>query len=62
MRLENCLAIDMVVAWRIYHLTMLARMDPQAPCTAFFRDAAVAGAVQLVPPHHADSNHAAHTA
>jgi hypothetical protein len=27
-----------VVAWRIYHLTMLGRMDPQAPCTVFFRD------------------------
>lgn len=38
MRLENCLAIDLVVAWRIYHLTMLGRMDPQAPCTVFFRD------------------------
>ena len=37
-RLENCLAIDLVVAWRIYHLTMLGRMDPQAPCTMFFRD------------------------
>lgn len=37
-RLENCLAIDMVVAWRIYYLTMLGRMDPQAPCTVFFRD------------------------
>lgn len=37
-RLENCLAIDLVVAWRIYYLTMLGRMDPEAPCTLFFRD------------------------
>ncbi len=37
-RLENCLAIDMVVAWRIYYLTMLGRMEPEAPCTLFFQD------------------------
>ncbi|MBK8639592.1 MAG: hypothetical protein IPN92_15440 [Chromatiaceae bacterium] len=37
-RLENCLAIDLVVAWRIYYLTMLGRMDPDAPCTLFFQD------------------------
>jgi len=35
-RLENCLAIDLVVAWRIFHLTMLGRMEPNAPCTVFF--------------------------
>ena len=35
-RLENCLAIDLVVAWRLYFLTMLGRMDPDAPCTRFF--------------------------
>ena len=37
-RLENCLAIDLVVAWRIYYLTMLGRMDPEAPCTLFFQE------------------------
>lgn len=37
-RLESCLAIDLVVAWRIFHLTMLGRMDADAPCTVFFRD------------------------
>jgi hypothetical protein len=37
-RLENCLAIDLVVAWRIYYLTLLGRMDPAAPCTLFFQD------------------------
>ena len=37
-RLEACLAVDMVVAWRIHHLTMLGRETPDAPCTAFFTD------------------------
>lgn len=37
-RLENCLAIDLVVAWRIMHLTMLGRQDPEQPCTGFFED------------------------
>lgn len=35
-RLEACLAIDMVVAWRIYYLTKLGRQVPDIPCTAFF--------------------------
>jgi hypothetical protein len=37
-RLETCLGIDMVVAWRIYHLTMLGRETPNVPCTVFFKD------------------------
>jgi hypothetical protein len=37
-RLENCLALDMVVAWRIYYLTMLGREAPDVPCTVFFKD------------------------
>ncbi len=37
-RLENCLAIDLVVAWRILHLTMLGRQDSDPPCTAFFKE------------------------
>jgi hypothetical protein len=37
-RLETCLGIDMVVAWRIYHLTMLGRETPEVPCTVFFKD------------------------
>jgi len=36
--IESCLAIDMVVAWRIFHLTMLGRENPDAPCTVFFQD------------------------
>lgn len=37
-RLKSCLGIDMVVAWRIYHLTMLGRETPDVPCTYFFKD------------------------
>jgi hypothetical protein len=37
-RLENCLAIDLVVAWRILHLTRLGRQTPQLPCTIYFDD------------------------
>jgi hypothetical protein len=37
-RIETCLAIDMVVAWRIFHLTMLGRENPETPCTIFFQD------------------------
>ncbi|MGB1110001.1 MAG: IS4 family transposase, partial [Gammaproteobacteria bacterium] len=38
-RLEGCLAIDMVVAWRIFHLAKLGREVPEVPCTVFFEDA-----------------------
>lgn len=38
-RIEACLAIDMVVAWRIFHLTKLGRETPNVPCTVFFEDA-----------------------
>jgi hypothetical protein len=37
-RIESCLGIDLVVAWRIYHLTMLGREVPEVPCTVFFHD------------------------
>jgi hypothetical protein len=37
-RLETCLGIDMVIAWRIYHLTMLGREIPDHPCTVFFEE------------------------
>jgi hypothetical protein len=37
-RLEACLGVDMVVAWRIFHLAMLGRETPDVPCTAFFKD------------------------
>ena len=37
-RLSNCLAIDLVVAWRIHHLTMLGQDTPDVPCTVYFTD------------------------
>ena len=37
-RIEACLAIDMVVAWRILHLTKLGREHPDVPCTVYFSD------------------------
>lgn len=33
---ENCLAIDLVVAWRIEHIKKLSRESPQAPCSVAF--------------------------
>lgn len=38
-RIEPCLSIDMVVAWRIFHLTKLGREVPDVPCTVFFEEA-----------------------
>lgn len=38
-RTESCLAIDMVVAWRICHLTKLGREAPDVPCTVFSEEA-----------------------
>ncbi len=37
-RIEACLAIDMVVAWRIFYLTKLGRELPDAACTVFFEE------------------------
>ena len=37
-RIEACLAIDMVVAWRIFHLAKLGREIPNVPCTIFFEE------------------------
>jgi hypothetical protein len=51
-RLENCLAIDMVVAWRIHHLTWLGRETPDMPCTVYFDDAtwkALVGFINQTP-------------
>ena len=38
-RIEACLAIDLVVAWRVTHLTQLGRELPDVPCTVFFEEA-----------------------
>jgi hypothetical protein len=37
-RLKRCLAIDLVVAWRILYLTMIGRETPDLPCTVVFED------------------------
>ena len=37
-RLEACIAIDMVIAWRIYHLVKLGREVPNKPCTIFLEE------------------------
>jgi len=36
--LQACLGVDMVVAWRVYHLAMLGRQAPELPCTVFFSE------------------------
>lgn len=38
-RLKACLAIDLVVAWRIQYLTWLGRATPELPCTVCFEQA-----------------------
>lgn len=37
-RIENCLALDMVVAWRVLHLTRISRTQSDRPCTDFVED------------------------
>jgi len=56
-RLEACLAIDMVIAWRIFHLTKLGRETPDVPCTVFFEEAEWKALVcyktqNPIPPEH----------
>lgn len=36
--IRNCLAIDMVVAWRIHYLIKLGRETPDLPCTVIFSE------------------------
>lgn len=36
--LTACLALDLVVAWRIYRLSKLGRETPDVPCTVYFAD------------------------
>lgn len=59
-RIEACLAIDLVVAWRIFHLTKLGRETPDMPCTVFFEEAEWKALVAYVthdplPPAHPPS-------
>lgn len=59
-RIEACLAIDLVVAWRIFHLAKLGRETPDVPCTVFFEEAEWKALVAYVthdplPPVHPPS-------
>ena len=36
--LEACLALDMVVAWRVLYLARLGRTMPDLPCSVFFEE------------------------
>jgi hypothetical protein len=59
-RIEACLAIDLVVAWRIFHLTKLGRETPDVPCTVYFEQIewqALVGFIRKdpVPPPKAPS-------
>jgi hypothetical protein len=38
-RIEACLAVDLIVAWRIFHLAKLGRESPEVPCTVYFEEA-----------------------
>jgi hypothetical protein len=56
-RIETCLAIDLVVAWRIFHLAKLGRETPDVPCSVFFEEAEWKALYCFVrqdpkPPHH----------
>jgi hypothetical protein len=37
-RIEACLAIDLVVAWRVFHAAKLGRETPDVPCTVYFEE------------------------
>jgi len=36
--LQACLALDMIVAWRVLYLTRLGRQTPEVPCSVFFEE------------------------
>jgi hypothetical protein len=60
-RIETCLAIDMVVAWRIVHLVRLGRKAPDASCEIYFEEAQWKALVAYLtrkptpPPNHRPS-------
>ena len=37
-KLKRVLALDMIVAWRIFYLTKIGRETPDVPCSVFFED------------------------
>ena len=54
-RLEACLAVDLVVAWRLVHLTKLGRQSPQLPCTACLEEVQWRVLVAVAPPDPRDA-------
>ena len=58
--LKACIAIDLVVAWRIFYLAKLGREVPDVPCSVFFEEAEWKALVSFVsqtptPPHEPPS-------
>ena len=56
-RIETCLGIDLVVAWRIYQLTKLGREIPDVPCTVICEETEWKALVAYItknpiPPDH----------
>lgn len=52
-RIENCLALDMVIAWRIHWLTKLGRETPDLPCDVILEQdewQALCAVVRNAPP------------
>ena len=37
--LKACIAVDLVIGWRIFHLAKLGREIPDVPCTVYFEEA-----------------------
>ena len=56
-RIETCLAIDMAVAWRIFHLAKLGRETPDVPCTVFFEEAEWKALVAHITQNPRPSDH-----
>jgi len=63
-RLSNCLAIDLIVAWRIFHLVTMGEQTPDVPCTVYFAPSEWRALVTFVtktklpPPHPPSLNEA----
>jgi len=56
-RIATCLGVDMVVAWRIYHLTKLGRETPDVPCTVIFEEDEWKALVAYVTKNPTPSGH-----
>lgn len=38
-RIKSCLAVDMIMGWRVMHLVKLGRENPDIPCSVYFEEA-----------------------